>query len=260
MTLDPQDAAPGADDAGSPEWRPVARTRTYQLVISAIEEQILAGTLRVGDALPAERDLATRLEVSRPAVREALRVLEAQGVVSSGTGSGPRAGTFVSAMPADSLAHFLRLHLALANFEFPEIVESRVLLERSSVSLAARDADAADLAPVRAALEAMDAAGDDRAAFNDADTAFHTAIAEACGNRLVTTVTVAIRSALRAGILAGFEEVEDWPALTADLQREHREILAAIDAGDAGGAADLTEAHIRGAYRRLPGLHSGTIV
>ena len=61
MTLDP------------PEWRPVARTRTYQLVISAIEEQILSGSLRVGDALPPERDLAARLEVSRPAVREALR-------------------------------------------------------------------------------------------------------------------------------------------------------------------------------------------
>ncbi|MEC4613279.1 FadR/GntR family transcriptional regulator [Tsukamurella tyrosinosolvens] len=248
MTLDP------------PEWRPVARTRTYQLVISAIEEQILGGTLRVGDALPAERDLAARLEVSRPAVREALRVLEAQGVVTSGTGSGPRAGTFVSAMPADSLAHFLRLHMALTNFEFPEIVEARVLLERSSVSLAARDADAAALAPVRAALAAMDTAGEDRAAFNDADTDFHTAIAEACGNRLVTTVTVAIRGALRAGILAAFEEIEDWPALTAVLQQEHRAILAAIESGDAERAAELTETHIRGAYRRLPGLHSGTIV
>ncbi|MBS4100689.1 FadR/GntR family transcriptional regulator [Tsukamurella paurometabola] len=244
----------------APDWRPVARTRTYQLVISAIEDQILAGSLRVGDALPPERDLAARLEVSRPAVREALRVLEAQGVVTSGTGSGPRAGTFVSAMPADSLARFLRLHMALTNFEFPEIVEARVLLERSSVSLAARDADAAALAPVRAALAAMDAAGEDRAAFNDADTEFHTAIAEACGNRLVTTVTVAIRGALRAGILAAFEQIEDWPALTAVLQDEHRAILAAIEARDAGRAADLTEAHIRGAYRRLPGLHSGTIL
>ncbi|GAA1084372.1 FadR/GntR family transcriptional regulator [Tsukamurella spumae] len=259
MTLDPQDARAGVDSTGAPEWSPVSRTRTYQLVISAIEEQILSGSLRVGDALPAERDLASRLQVSRPAVREALRVLEAQGVVTAGTGSGPKAGTFVSAMPADALSHFLRLHIALTNFEFAEIVEARVLLERSSVSLAARETDRDALAPVRAAIDAMDAAGPDRAAFNDADTAFHTAIAEACGNRLVTTVTVAIRNALRAGILAAFEEIDDWPELTAVLQREHRAILDAIEAGDADRAADLSEAHIRGAYRRLPGLHARTV-
>lgn len=62
------------------------------------------------------------------------------------------------------------------------------------------------------------------------------------------------------GILAAFEEIEDWPALTAVLQQEHRAILAAIESGDAERAAELTETHIRGAYRRLPGLHSGTIV
>lgn len=239
------------------DWQPVARTRTYELVIRAIEDQILSGALRVGDALPAERDLATRLEVSRPAVREALRVLEAQGVVSSASGSGPRAGTFVNAMPAESLTHFLRLHIALSNFEFPEIVEARVILERSSVALAARDAAADRLAPVREALAAMDAAAGDREAFNDADTAFHVAIAEAGENRLVTTMTVAIRNALRAGILDAFREVEDWPGLTDALQAEHRAILAAIEAGDTVRAEALTEAHIRDSYRRLPGLHAG---
>ncbi|GAB3127253.1 FCD domain-containing protein [Tsukamurella serpentis] len=259
MTLDPHDDPDGPAAGTSPDWQPVSRTRTYQLVISAIEEQILSGALHVGDALPAERDLAARLQVSRPAVREALRVLEAQGVVSAGTGSGPRAGTFVSAMPADSLTHFLRLHIALTNFEFPEIVEARILLERSSVALAASGADDAKLVPVRAAIAAMDAAGEDRAAFNDADTAFHTAIAEACGNRLVTTVTVAIRNALRSGILAAFEDIDDWTELTCVLQSEHRQILAAIESGEAERASELAEAHIRGAYQRLPALHSGTV-
>ena len=264
MTFEPHadrgGIATGTPDGAAPEWQPVNRTRTYQLVISAIEEQILSGALRVGDALPGERDLAAKLEFSRPAVREALRVLEAQGVVTAGTGSGPRAGTFVSAMPADSLTHFLRLHIALTNFEFPEIVEARVLLERSSTALAARDATPEALRTVRDAVDAMDAAGDDRAAFNDADTAFHTAIAEACGNRLVTAVTVAIRNALRAGILVAFEEIDDFAALAAVLQREHRAILAAIESGEADRAADLMEAHIRGAYDRLPGLHSGSVV
>ena len=82
--------------APSPNWKPVARTRTYEMVIDAIEEQILSGALGVGDPLPPERDLAARLQVSRPAVREALRVLEAQGVLRSAVGSGSGAGTFVA--------------------------------------------------------------------------------------------------------------------------------------------------------------------
>ncbi|MER7084163.1 FadR/GntR family transcriptional regulator, partial [Saccharopolyspora kobensis] len=58
-------------------WRPVARSRTYELVIDRIEEQIVSGQLGVGDRLPPERDLAQMLGVSRAAVREAFRALEA---------------------------------------------------------------------------------------------------------------------------------------------------------------------------------------
>lgn len=69
---------------GNDKWRPVSRSRAYELVVERVEEQILTGALRVGDRLPAERDLAARLGVSRAAVREAIRTLEAQGVVDGG--------------------------------------------------------------------------------------------------------------------------------------------------------------------------------
>ncbi|MFW0792516.1 FadR/GntR family transcriptional regulator [Gordonia sp. CPCC 205515] len=236
-------------------WQPVARARTYELVIDAIEEQILAGTLRVGDALPPERELAARLQVSRPAVREALRVLEAQGVLRSATGSGAGAGTFVAAMPGEALSRFLRLHIALANFELAEIIEARVTLECSSVALAARATDPERLVDVRAAMARMEANDTDREQFNDDDTAFHTAIAEAGGNRLVTALTVAIRNALRASILDAFQEIDDWSALRDELMVEHRAILAAIEAGDASRASHLAEQHIRDSYERLPLLH-----
>ncbi|WP_043456808.1 FadR/GntR family transcriptional regulator [Gordonia polyisoprenivorans] len=245
--------------APSPNWQPVARTRTYEMVIDAIEEQILSGALGVGDPLPPERDLAARLQVSRPAVREALRVLEAQGVLRSAVGSGSGAGTFVAAMPAEALTHFLRLHIALSNFAFADVVDARVTLESSSVELAARAHDPARLAPVHEAMAAMEATVDDRAAFNDADIAFHTAIAEAGGNRLVTAMTVAIRNAQRRAILAAFTDVEDWSALRAELMTEHREILDAISAGDAGRASRLAARHIRNAYGSLPTLHDHTI-
>ena len=244
-----------SDQAGVDVRRPVTRTRTYELVIDAIEEQILSGALVVGDLLPAERDLATKLQVSRPAVREALRVLEAQGVVRSGVGSGSGAGTFVASMPARALTRFLRLHIALANFAFADVVEARVTLECSSVRLAAQADDPRRLDGARAAMAAMDAAVSDRSAFNDADTEFHTAIAEAGGNRLVTAMTVAIRNAQRPGILAAFHDLDDWPGLREQLIAEHRAILAAIDDGDAARASQLAEEHIRGAYVRLPLLH-----
>ena len=62
-------------------WRPVTRSLTYQLVVEAVEAQILSGALKVGDHLPPERELATLLGASRPAVREGMRMLEAQGVL-----------------------------------------------------------------------------------------------------------------------------------------------------------------------------------
>ncbi len=65
-------------------------------------------------------------------------------------------------------------------------------------------------------------------------------------------MTVAIRNAQRRAILAAFTDVEDWSALRAALMTEHREILDAISAGDAGRASRLAARHIRNAYDSLP--------
>ncbi|WP_427136447.1 FadR/GntR family transcriptional regulator [Pseudarthrobacter sp. S9] len=73
--------------------------RTHQLVLQWIEKQLIDGQLTVGGRLPAERTLAEQLEVSRTSVREAIRILEAMGVVRAGVGSGPDAGTVVIADP-----------------------------------------------------------------------------------------------------------------------------------------------------------------
>src|SRR5699024_9739569 len=102
-----QQRSDGAEAPASPMWRPVSRANTYERVIDAVEEQIMAGSLTVGDPLPAERDLADKLGVSRASVREALRVLDSLGVVRSAGGSGRGAGTFIAAMPSAALTRFL---------------------------------------------------------------------------------------------------------------------------------------------------------
>lgn len=228
-------------------WQPIPRTRAYELVISQIESQIASGALKVGDQLPAERDLATALGVSRTAVREAMRAMEAQGVVRSGVGVGPDSGTFLTSMPSKALTQFLRLHMALANFPIDDVLETRIMLERRSARLAARQASADDLATMSRLLDEMDAETDDVVAFNELDTDFHVAMAEAAHNTLITEMTTAIRHSMRSMVLASFREHGDWQALSDGLREQHRAIYAAISGGDQGGAADAVEEHLRSA-------------
>jgi GntR family transcriptional repressor for pyruvate dehydrogenase complex len=244
----------GNDQATAEEsavWRTIPRAKTYELVVDRIEAQIMSGNLRVGDRLPAERELAMMLEVSRSAVREAIRVLEARGVLTSTVGNGPDSGTVISGSSSDALNRLLRLHVALTNFPIDQVVEARVMLERWSVRLAAANASASDLAGLRTLLSEMDDEGISRGRFNDLDTAFHVAIADASGNRLVADLTGAMREAVRHSLLAAFSETAEWEKLAEGFRAEHHAIYECIASSDGPRAADTVEAHIRGFFGRL---------
>ena len=109
----------------------------------------------MGGRLPAERSLAEQLGVSRTSVREAIRILEAMGVVRAGVGSGPDAGTVVISDPTAALGSALRLHVATQHLPVADIVETRVLLE--SWAAARAKPDAPELARGRELLDDMDA-------------------------------------------------------------------------------------------------------
>ncbi len=237
--------------AGPDDWEPVTRSRTYELVLTQIEQLILDGRLRVGDRLPPERELSELLGVSRAAIREALRVLEAQGALRPRVGTGPDSGNVIAAMPGAGLTQFLRLHIALAHFSLDDVVEARAVLERSSARLAAERAEAQDLARMREQLDRMDEVGLPREAFNDCDTDFHVAIAEAAGNRMVADLTVSVRNAVRQTLLTVFHRVEDWEAVAVRLRAEHRAIYDAVEAGEAERAGEAVEAHIRSVHRDI---------
>ncbi|MDO5493227.1 MAG: FadR/GntR family transcriptional regulator [Nesterenkonia sp.] len=248
---------PGTDPASSARtadlpWAPVPKARAHELVIEAIEEQVMAGRLKVGDTLPPERELAAMLRVSRAGVREAIRVLESHGALESRVGAGASSGTVITAMPGTALTRLLRLHVGLSNFPLGDVVELRIALERASAGLAAHNADDGDLDRMRETLSRMESAEADREVFNDADTDFHVAIAEAAGNRLVADLTTAIRNSLRAQILHAFHRRESWEDLRGRLLDQHREIFTAVEAGDADRAAALIEQHIRFAVSELP--------
>ena len=178
------DDASGRDLAEAAEWRPVTRSLTYQLVVEAVEAQILTGALKVGDHLPPERELASLLGTSRPAVREGLRMLEAQGVLRT-VGAGSGSATVVTALPSEALTRLLRLHLALSSFRTTDVVEARVMLERRSAELAAQNGKPADFDRIRAALDRMDDPALPLEEFNELDTEFHVSLADASDNQLV---------------------------------------------------------------------------
>jgi GntR family transcriptional repressor for pyruvate dehydrogenase complex len=222
--------------------------RTHQLVLSWIEDQLSAGRLAVGGRLPAERTLAEQLKVSRTSVREAIRILEAMGVVRAGVGSGPDSGTVVISDPTSALGSALRLHVATQHLPVADIVETRVLLESWAAAKAPRDAP--ELADAAALLEAMDVPeGLSVRDFLALDVRFHLALANAAGNTVVSAMMGSLREAIQGYAAELTANLPDWETTASRLRTEHHAILAAVRNGDGGRAAELVAAHIGGFYK-----------
>lgn len=219
-------------------------------MLAQIEEQILSGRLRVGDRLPSERELVERLGVSRASVREALRVLEAMGVVAANVGTGRDSGSIVVGRPSDALSTLLRVHTALEGFSLDEVVETRITLEQRAAMLAAERHSREDLRRIRETLLRMDDPDLHAQRFNQLDTEFHVGIAAAAHNGLLTYLMQALRDAIQREMMLAFERLPNWRKTVVHIRTEHKNILAAIEAGDGPAAARHVEQHISDFYRK----------
>jgi GntR family transcriptional repressor for pyruvate dehydrogenase complex len=228
--------------------------RNHQLVLTWLEAELAAGRLAVGQRLPGERAVAEQLDVSRGSVREGIRVLEAMGIVQAGVGSGPGAGTVVTANPAAALGAALRLHMASSHLPVKDIVQTRMLLE----SWAAGEADPSSQALVEASrlLDAMDAPQISPEDFMTLDARFHVTLAEAAGNVLIGAMMASIREAIESYTLRLTSGLPDWEQTSARLRAEHRAIHASIRNDGGVAAAAQIRAHIEGFYREA-GIGSG---
>lgn len=216
--------------------------RAHESVLAWVEQELAAGRIRLGDRLPAERALAAELRVSRPSVREAVRVLEAMGVVRTAAGSGPDAGAVVVGEPAASMGVALRLHAATSRLPVADLVATRVLLETWAVARAATS-PGRDTGAARALLEAMDTA-EEPERFHLLDAEFHVALAALAGNAVVEAVMASLREAIHGYVMAAVPLLPDWSATVARLRAEHRAVLALVEAGRPEEAADAVRAHI----------------
>lgn len=219
--------------------------RLYRRIAEQLRSLIAKGEFQPGSRLPAERDLARQLGVSRPTVREALIALEVEDVVDVRTGSGiyvvqpgTRAGAKAPA-PYDP-----------AEWGPLELMRARELVEGEVAALAARNAKRAQLAPIAGALDQMHEQAAAGIAPRAGDQAFHTAVAQACGNEVLRDTVQGYWQA-RSGPLFErlgdhFESPKSWKAALV----EHAAVLEAIRAHDPAAARTAMQSHLKKAYTR----------
>lgn len=226
----------------------------YTVVLDWLEGQLRSGNIRVGQKLPAERTLAEKFSISRASVREAIRILDAMGLVRSAAGSGPHAGATVVSEPSAALAWALRMHIATHALPVKDVVDTRLLLETQAAKDAAsgRSADHVQresiLAEATTALGSMDDPGITNDEFHALDAQFHLLLTSLAGNVVLETVMASLREATIGYVQDTVDSLEDWPLIRSRLQKQHREILAAVVARDGERSAELLHQHITWFY------------
>ncbi|MDI9905803.1 MULTISPECIES: FCD domain-containing protein [unclassified Rhodococcus (in: high G+C Gram-positive bacteria)] len=224
---------------------PLSRMPLSLAVSGRIRAAILDGSLPVGEALPTEQELAQTFSVGRSTVREALRVLQAQGLLTGADTTSTARPRVTHEHTADSAATALSTALQVGAVPLGDLVELRVLLEAAALRTVTAVPDDA-----RAAIERMRIAtrADDSVAFHDADVDFHVALAGAGGNKAFGLVMTVLRDSIAGYLLSELDSRENSAATLGALLAEHEGIADAIERGAADEAADLVERHVRGFY------------
>lgn len=177
-------------------FSPAVPVLTYQRIVEQVEAAILSGDIPVGTQLSSERELMVQFGVSRPTVREALRVLQSMGLIEPKPGT--RGGPVVLAPSPDTLGRSFRAMLGTSSLELAELVQYRLVLDGSACELAAVRHTEAEAEQMRHAIERMRAAAEgDAADFADADLEFHRTVWEASGNQILLLSGQAVAGALR---------------------------------------------------------------
>jgi len=220
--------------------------RLYRQIAEQLRQLMASGEFAVGSRLPAERDLAAQLGVSRPSVREALIALEVEGMIEVRTGS----GIYVQSTTPSKSAKAPAAIDTSTEWGPLEVMSARILVESEVAALAAQNAQKKDIQAIRAGLKQMKQEAARNEMPREGDEAFHEAIAQACGNSvLVDTVQrfwLARKGPLFARLGDYFEHPASWQAAIA----EHQAVLDAIEAHDAPAARKAMQKHLKQAHKR----------
>jgi len=207
--------------------------RLYRVVAARIEELIRAENIRGGERLPAERELAAKLGVSRTSLREGLIALELGGKVEVRGGS----GVYVSEQAAPQAV------VPTAGPGPFEVLAARRMIEVEVAALAAKHANDSAIDAILLSVEEMEQHHEDRSANEMADRNFHLAIARATGNSAMVGVIEYLWSQ-RGSLWHKLKEHFQTEELRQQTLIDHRNIFAAIASHDVAGARQAMRAHL----------------
>jgi GntR family transcriptional repressor for pyruvate dehydrogenase complex len=218
-------------------FKVIRTSRLCEQIVQQIEDSVLNGSLKPGDQLPAEREMAQRFGVSRTAVREAVKALREKGLVEAYSGR----GTFITDGTSQAARQSFDLMIKVGQQEgAPHLAELRLILEPGIAALAATRIDDEHLAAMCEAVEVMDRSQKDPAAYIEADLDFHLALAEAAANPLILSLIDSIVGLLREQRLKIFN-VKGGPQRG---QIHHKRILDAVERRDPEMARAAMHAHL----------------
>jgi len=219
--------------------------RLYRQIAEQLRSLMVGGEFMPGSRLPAERDLARQLGVSRPSVREALIALEVEGWVEVRTGSG------VYVLERGGKANGRAVKVPASEWGPLELLRARRVIEGEIAALAATEARRKQVEAIRAAIASMHDDADKGVQPRAGDRAFHTAVAQAAGNvvlsETVQTFWDARRGPLFEKLGAHFESVPSWRKAIA----EHELVYDAIQARDGNAAREAMHHHLDKAHSRF---------
>jgi GntR family transcriptional repressor for pyruvate dehydrogenase complex len=221
-------------------YTPIQSVRVFEQVAEQIEKRILDGELRSGDRLPTERELAEQFQVSRTAVREAMKILAQKGLVDMRPGR----GTIVIDGAREAMQHSIGLVMKLKLGEVggsDNLVEVRELLEVEIAGLAAARATGKEIAAMREAVKVMDESLSNADAYIAADNCFHEALAQATQNTLIFMLINSIVNLLSEQRKQIFE-VAGGPERG---QTHHKRILESVVRRDPEAARAAMRSHLR---------------
>ncbi len=209
-------------------------------VFTFFRDRLLAGDLKAGDRLRAERELALMLNVSRPVLREALRSLAILGLVDIQHGR----GTFVRSADASVLGHALTLCLAPEPNILDDVLQARIAIECQAIRLACERASERDLQAIAGKLDRLVDSLDDPEKGGEADYAFHLAIVRASDSPSLMKIYEAISPLLMRSHIERRRETFREPAITSGLVDAHRDVFLSLARRD----PDAAERNLRGHF------------
>lgn len=200
--------------------------RLADTIAEELEKRILEGSLKPGDLLPSERELAIELGVSRPSLREAIQKMVAKGLLTTRHGYGTRVTDRLEAHFVDPWQAMLKGHPMLHR----DLLEFRQMLEGQAACLAAQRALDVDIQRLDEAYAALDSAydTDDMQVCIDTDVTFHQVIAEATHNVLIIHLTASLMRVIHGHVATNLEQLSCDPLRWNQIRMQHKAIWQAI--------------------------------